>query len=252
MSCRARVLFKTQSNRMKVKVKNIRSTCYCRISSQCLAILAQDMFSILAWWLIVVPYIFRFASGDELASTLKLEEACPCSPTCQLPTTTSLARASMGPPSSLVIRQAVRPPNIDQLPPCPDLQTRCCWSYDLPSHLPDTGEPQLEEQTRQEDGDSHNRQPDRQLLVQLTEEVHEEEPDVSLRRELALAKLQLMALRRDVVQNLHEFHSRPRPVGEGTRQLACVERCPGEVRLFKEFHVLIILSAGVGEPGGAL
>ena len=223
-----------------------------QVSLQCLEILAQDMFSILAWWLIVVPYNFRFASGDELASTLKLEEACPCSPTCQLPTTTSLARASMGPPSSLVIRQAVRPPNIDQLPPCPDLQTRCCWSYDLPSHLPDTGKPQLEEQTRQEDGDSHNGQQDRQLLVQLTEEVHEEEPDVSLRRELALAKLQLMALRRDVVQNLHEFHSRPRPVGEGTRQLACVERCPGEVRLFKELLVLEILSAGVGESGGAL
>ena len=63
-------------------------------------------------------------------------------------------------------------------------------------------------------------------------------PKPSLRQELALAKLHLEALRQDIVENREQLHSRPRPVGEGQRQLACVERCPGEV-----FFILLTLLA---------
>ena len=50
-----------------------------------------------------------------------------------------------------------------------------------------------------------------------------------MRQELALAKLHLEALRRDLVENWQKLHLRDRPVGEDQRQLTCVEHCPGEV-----------------------
>ena len=69
----------------------------------------------------------------------------------------------------------------------------------------------------------------------LDEALHEKP---SLKQELALAKLHLEALRQDLVENWQQLHLRPRPVGEGQRQLACVERCPGEVYFGKLLQLL--------------
>ena len=154
----------------------------------------SQKWTIFICWTIFIPD----ALSLKVSSSSKLERACPCSSTCDLPTTSRSARK----PSSVKhpkVKQAVRSSIIDHLPPCPHHQTRCCWAYDRPYNLPD--QQSLYERRRR--------------------------PKPSLRQELALAKLHLEALRRDLVENWQQLHLRDRPVGE--RQLACMEHCPGEV-----------------------